>query len=121
VFWCSSSGDTLGFAHFDSSSHCIVFLATLGMICHLSLGVWTNILFVCLFLFVYICFFCLLINFFVFVTMLLIGHDLHHICGLHVIGMFNLLEHCISLEISICNSCFGLKRFHVFDSFSHAH
>jgi hypothetical protein len=33
------------------------------------------------------------------ITMLLIGHELHYNCGLHIIGMFNLFEHCISLEI----------------------
>ena len=120
MFWYSSSGDALGFAHFGSSSNCIVFLATLGTMCHLSLGVWTNTLFVCLFLSVYICFFffCLFtIFFFIFVAMLLIGNDLHHICGLHVIGVFNLFEHCISLEIPVFDSSVGLKRLHMFDSF----
>jgi hypothetical protein len=48
--------------------------------------------------------------------MLLIGHDLHHICGLHVIGVFNLFEHYIALEIPVFDSCVGLKRFHLFDS-----
>jgi hypothetical protein len=85
--------------------------------CHLSLGVWTNTLFVCLFLSVYICFLSVYNFFFVFVAMLLIGYDLHHICGLYVISVFNLFEHCISLEIPLFNSCFGLKRLHVFDSF----
>jgi hypothetical protein len=51
------------------------------------------------------------------ITMLLIGHDLHHVCGLHVIGVFNLFEHYISLEILVVDSCVGLKRLHVFDSF----
>jgi hypothetical protein len=60
VFWCSSSGDALTFAHSGSSSHCIVFLATLETMCHLSLGVWTNIMSVSLFvllvvLFVSVC------------------------------------------------------------------
>jgi hypothetical protein len=49
--------------------------------------------------------------------MLLIGHDLHHNCGLHVIGVFNLFEHCISLEISVSNSCVGLERLYLFDFF----
>ena len=40
VFWCSSSGDALAFVHFSTSSHGIVFLATLETMCHLSLGVW---------------------------------------------------------------------------------
>jgi hypothetical protein len=54
--------------------------------------------------------------------MLLIEHDLHHICGLHVIGMFNLFEHYISLEILVFNSYVKLERLHMFDSFfSHAH
>jgi hypothetical protein len=76
-FWCSSLGDALTFAHFGSSSHCIVFLATLGTMCHLSLGVWTNTLsffffvlfvvllvFVCiyLFLFVYKFFYCYVVD-----------------------------------------------------------
>jgi hypothetical protein len=47
--------------------------------------------------------------------MLLIGHDLHHNCGLCVIGVFNLFEHCISLEILVSYSCVGLERFHLFD------
>jgi hypothetical protein len=75
--------------------------------CYLRLRVWTNTLsvcFVCLFtcfaLFssVYICF-CLYVIFFffLFVAILLIGHDLHHKCGLHVISVFNLFEHYISL------------------------
>ena len=53
--------------------------------------------------------------------MLLIGHDLYHNCGLHVIGVFNLFEHCISLEILVFDSCVGLKRLCLFDFFSHAH
>jgi hypothetical protein len=75
-------------------------------------------LFICLFCFcmyifvfaIYIIFF-----FFLFVTMLLIGHDLHHNCGLHVIGLFNLFEHCLSLEITVFDSCVGLERLHLFD------
>jgi hypothetical protein len=60
VFLCSSLGDALAFAHFGSSSHGVVFLATLGKMCHLSLGVWTNTLFVFLFvlfvvLFIFVC------------------------------------------------------------------
>jgi hypothetical protein len=111
----------LDFAHPGSSSHCNVFLATFGTMCHLSLGVWTNILSVfllvlfcfCMYIFVfamYIKFF-----FFLFVTMLLIGHDLHRNCGLHVIGLFNLFEHCLSLEIPVFDSCVGLERLHLFD------
>jgi hypothetical protein len=53
-------------------------------------------------LYINTCCFCK--NFKIF-AMLLIGHDLHHICGLHVIGVFNLFEHCISLEIPVFNSC----------------
>jgi hypothetical protein len=69
-----------------------------------------------LFFFVHIC--CFYNNFFfLFFAMLLIGHDLHHICGLHIIGVFNLFEHCISLEISVFNSCVELERLHVFDPF----
>jgi hypothetical protein len=41
---------------------------------------------------------CLYIKiFFLFVAMLLIGHDLHRNCRLHVIGVFNMFEHCLSL------------------------
>jgi hypothetical protein len=49
--------------------------------------------------FVLFCF-CLYIKFFffLFVTMLLFGHNLHCNCGLHVIGVFNIFEHCLSLE-----------------------
>jgi hypothetical protein len=81
--------------------------------------VWVNTLFACLFLvciylflsvyiYIYIC---------IFVAMLLIRHDLHHNCGLCVIGVFNLFEHCISLEIPVFDSCVGLERLHLFDSF----
>jgi hypothetical protein len=111
----------LDFAHPGFSSHCNVFLAILGTMCHLSLWVWTNtlpVLFVyllVLFLHVYICFFYVYKFFFLFVTMLLIGHDLHRNCGLHVIGLFNLFEHCLSLEIPVFDSCVGLERLHLFD------
>jgi hypothetical protein len=74
-------------------------------------------LFTCFVLFfsVYICF-CLYINFFFFfVGMLLIGHNLHRNSGLHVIGLFNLFEHCLSLEIPVFDSCVGLERLHLFD------
>jgi hypothetical protein len=67
------------------------------------------------FLHVYICF-CLYIKFFfLFVAMLLIGHNLYRNCGLHVIGVFNLFEHCLSLEIPVFDSCVGLERLHLFD------
>jgi predicted permease len=70
-------------------------------------------LFVCLLVCLFACFVCFF--FFFFFSMLLIGHDLHHNCGLCVIGVFNLVEHCISLEIPVFNSCVGLKRLHLFD------
>jgi hypothetical protein len=74
---------------------------------------------------VHICCFCKYFSLCVFVVfvniflcaMLLIGHNLHHICGLHVIDMFNLFEHYISLKIPVFNSCVELKRLHVFDPF----
>jgi hypothetical protein len=86
--------------------------------CYLSLGVWINILFVC-FIGCFDCF-CLYILFLsvyeIFcLAMLLIGHDLHHNYGLCVIGVFNLFEHCISLEIPVFDSCIGLERLHLFD------
>jgi hypothetical protein len=69
-----------------------------------------------LFLHVYICFYHVYkFFFFLFVTMLLIGHDLNRNCELHVIGLFNLFEHCLSLEIPVFNSCVGLERLHLFD------
>jgi hypothetical protein len=52
---------------------------------------------------------------FLFVAMLLIGKNLHRNCGLHVIGVFNLFEHDISLGIPVFDSCVGLKRFHLLD------
>jgi hypothetical protein len=61
-------------------------------------------------------FFVFIKNFKIF-AMLLIGRNLHHIYGLHVIGVFNLFEHCISLEIPVFDSYFGLKKLHVFDPF----
>jgi hypothetical protein len=94
------------------SSHCIVFLATLGIMCHLSLGVWKNSLSFCLFVL------------YVFVktkfAMLLIGHDLHCNYGLHIIGVLNLFEHCISLEIPLFDSCVRLVRLYLF-YFFHMH
>jgi hypothetical protein len=61
--------------------------------------------------------FCLYIIFFFFllVAILLFGHNLHCNCGLHVIGVFNVLEHCLSLEIPVFDSCAGLERLHLFD------
>jgi hypothetical protein len=91
---------------------------------HLSLGVWTNTLSICfvclftcfvLFLCVYICFYLYIKFFFLFVAIFLIGHDLHRNCGLHVIGLFNVFEHCLSLEIPVFDSCVGLERLHLFD------
>jgi hypothetical protein len=61
--------------------------------------------------------FCLYIIFFLFVAMLLIGHDLHHNCGLHVNDVFNLFEQCISLKIPIFDSCVGLERLHLSDCY----
>jgi hypothetical protein len=49
--------------------------------------------------------------------MLLIGHNLYLNCGLHVIGVFNLFEDCISLEIPIFDSCVGLERLYLFDRY----
>jgi hypothetical protein len=78
----------------------------------------------CLFICLFICLFCfvyLLVLFvfvykflFCFVT-LLIGYDLYHNCGLCVIGVFNLFEHWISLEILDFYSCVGLERLHLCD------
>jgi hypothetical protein len=82
-----------------------------------SVCLFLFVLFTCfvLFLYVYICF-CLYIKFFfLFVAMLLIGHNLYRNCGLHVISVFNLFEHCLSLEIPIFDSCVGLERLHLFD------
>jgi hypothetical protein len=116
----------LTFAHPSSLSHCIVFLATLRTMYHLILGVWTNILSVCLFvlivvLFIFVCIYLFSsiykLFFFLFVAMLLIWHNLHRNCGLHVIGVFNLFQHCILLEIPVFDSCVGLERLHLFDSY----
>jgi hypothetical protein len=94
--------------------------------CHLRLGVWTNILSVCLFVlfvvllvFVYIYLFLSLykIFFFLLVAMLLFGYNLHHNYELHVISMFNLFEHYISLEIPVFDSCVGLEKLHLFDCY----
>jgi hypothetical protein len=59
-------GDALALARFGSSSHCNVFLATLETMCHLSLGVWTNIMSVFLFVFVCIYLFLSVYKFFIF-------------------------------------------------------
>jgi hypothetical protein len=53
--------------------------------------------------------------FFLFVIMLLFGHNLHCNCGLYVIGVVNVFEHCLSLEIPIFDSCVRLERLHLFD------
>jgi Ca2+/Na+ antiporter len=109
VLWCSSLGDALAFAHLNFSSHGIVFLATLGTMCHLSLGVWTNTLSVySSVLFVFVCIY----NIY---ALLLFRHNLHHNYGLHVNGVFNLFEHYISLEILVFDSCVGSERLHLFD------
>jgi hypothetical protein len=94
-------GDALAFAHFGSLSHGIVFLARDNVSFKFG-GVdkYTVYFFVCIK---------------IFFAMLLIGHNLHHNCELHVIGVFNLFEHCISLEIPIFNLCVGLNRLHLFD------
>jgi hypothetical protein len=55
--------------------------------------------------------------FFLFVAMLLFGHNLHCNCGLHVIGTFNFFEQCILLEIPIFYSCVGLERLNLFDCY----
>jgi hypothetical protein len=60
-------------------------------------------------------FVCTKIFLFLFVVMLLIGHNLYRNCGLHVIGVFNMFEHCLSLEIPVFDSCVGLERLHLFD------
>jgi hypothetical protein len=74
--------------------------------------------FVCLVLFCFcIKFFCFCIKFFLFFAMLLIGHNLHRNCGLHVIGVFNLFEHGISLGIPVFDSCVGLERLHLLDQY----
>jgi hypothetical protein len=52
--------------------------------------------------------------------MLLIKHYLLHNCGLHIIGVFNLFEHCISLEIPVFDYCVRLERLYLFDFF-HMH
>ena len=75
--------------------------------------------FVC-FLSAYSCF-CLYINFFIFFATLLFRYNLHRNCGLHVIGVFNLFEHCLSLEIPFFDSCVGLERLHFLIDISHAH
>jgi hypothetical protein len=71
------------------------------------------------FLFVFVCTYLFLpvykFFFFLFVAMFLIGHNLHRNCGLYVIGLFNLFEHCLSLEIPVFDSCVGLERLHLFD------
>jgi uncharacterized membrane protein len=92
---------------FFISLYCISF--HIGDNVSFKFEVWTNILSVyllVLFVFVY--------KFFCF-AMLLIGHDLYHNYGLCVIGVFNLFEHCISLEISFFYSCVGLERLHLFN------
>jgi hypothetical protein len=97
-------GTPLTFVHFSSLSHGIVFLTTFRTMCHLSLGVWTNTLFV-----LFVCFYFFFLSIYkFFFAMLLIEHDLLHNCRLHIIGMFNLFEHCISLEILVFDSCVGL-------------
>jgi hypothetical protein len=52
--------------------------------------------------------------------MLLIAHDLHRNYGLHVIDVFNLFEHNISLEIPMFDLCVRLERLYLFEFF-HMH
>jgi hypothetical protein len=114
----------LDFVLFGSSSHCNVFLATLRTMCHLSLGVWTNILSICLFVlfvillvFVYISLFLSIYKFFFFLLLCCYLGDLHRNCGLYVISVFDLFEQCISLEIPVFDPCVGLERLHLFDCY----
>ena len=109
----------------------LLFLIPLYCIsCHIednmSFKVWGCGQTFCLFFFLFICcFICFCLYIFVFsiykkflflfVAMLLIGHDLHHNYRLHVIGVFNLFEYCMSLEIPVFYSCVGLERLHLFD------
>jgi hypothetical protein len=67
----------------------------------------------CLFLSIYIFVFVYIYNFFC--CYVVDWARLYHNCELHVIGVFNLFEHCISLKISVFDSCIGLKRLHLFD------
>jgi hypothetical protein len=50
--------------------------------------------------------------------MMLFGHNLHLNHGLHVIGVFNVCEHCLSLEITVFDSCVGLERLHLFHMYT---
>jgi hypothetical protein len=70
------------------SSHGIVSLDTLEKMCHLSLGGVEKHT-ICLFIL-----FCLFVFFFFYkkIAMLLIEHELHSNCGLHFIGLFNILN-----------------------------
>jgi hypothetical protein len=70
--------------------------------------------FVCIYVFLYLYKF---FSFFLIVAMLLIGQNLHCNCGLHDIGVFNLFEHCLSLEIPVFYSCVGLEKPHLFDRY----
>jgi hypothetical protein len=71
------------------------FLLHLRTMYHLSLGVWDKhfVCLFCLFIFLSIVFvFALYIKFFfLFVAMLLIGHNLYCNYGLYVIGVFNIV------------------------------
>jgi hypothetical protein len=88
------------FGGVDKHSVCLFYLFYLLV----SLG-FCMYIFVCLY--IKICF--------LFIAMLLIGHDLYRNCGLHVIGVFNMFEHCLSLEIPVFDSCVGLERLHLFN------
>jgi hypothetical protein len=45
------------------------------------------------------------------------GHNIHRNYGLHVIGVSNVFEHCLSLEIRVFDSCVGLERLNLFDCY----
>ena len=95
--------DNMSFKFEGVDKHAIcLFVYLLFLVC-----IYLFCLFVfCVYIYIYI---------YIYFAMLLIRHDLHHNCGLRVIGVFNLFEHCISLEISIFYSCVGLERLHLFD------
>jgi hypothetical protein len=77
------------FGGVDKHSVCLLFVYFLVLFCF------------CMYIFIFAVY---IIFFFLFVVMFLIGHDLHCNYGLHVIGLFNVFEHCLSLEIPVFDS-----------------
>ena len=115
VFCHSSLGKHSPTLHQTCAAHLELYFLTHWGECAILVWGWGKHF--CLFIWLFLLFVCVKKK----CVMLLIGHELHHNCGLPVIGVFNLFEHCKSLESQLFDSCVGLERLHLFDWFFDMH